>query len=388
MIIALFSGCIFAADIQINGYYEHTFQVDYTEEVEEAMLDASKLRLDFDTGKSSDQLRFKGNVNFLVYHGPITRDVRPYLPKSIVNQMEQFDVPTTITFDPNRIYVDNAYLSWKKNSFRIRAGKQQLSWGPAYSSNPTDLFHRKNILDPTYEKEGVTAIRLDYYWGIGGQLSLIAAPDDDLETTGYAVRIGTHISAIGYDVALTLHEVTDSTAVNVFKDGLIRKQRRRAVGLEFSGELLGLGAWFEGNYNTFSQLDSLKEEDDFIRAVAGIDYTLENGLYVILEGQYNGRGEDEKPYPLENWIENIFFGEPVSQVMFMAGLRHDLTDLLNGSIYGFGGLDGGYVINPRLDYSLAQNADLTIFSAMTFGDDESQFPPGLYSLTARATVYF
>jgi len=33
-------------------------------------------------------------------------------------------------------------------------------------------------VDPTYEKEGVTAIRADLQWGFGNQISLIAKPRD------------------------------------------------------------------------------------------------------------------------------------------------------------------------------------------------------------------
>ncbi|MBZ0263309.1 hypothetical protein K8I28_01460 [bacterium] len=376
------------SEVDIFGYYENTFQTDYSSETEENLFDASKLRLDFNSGGGEYELLFQGNVNFIHRHGALSRDVRPYLPENIVREIDSLGLPVEYSFPTQRIYLDNAFLTWRKGKFRVRAGKQQLSWGPAYSFNPTDLFHKKDMLDPTYEKEGVTAFRADYYWGIGGQATAIIAPGEDLQSSGYALRLTTHLNCIGYDLAITLHSVPDSTSLQKIdsEDGgteyLPCSQLRHATGIEFSGELLGMGFWSEGNYNF------MESEEDFVRAVSGLDYTLINGTYLMFELIYNGRAELEAPYPLENWLANLYFGEPVGALYGMAGIRHDLTDLLSGSIYGFGGLDGGFVLNPRLDYSLAQNADLSVFGGFTFGDSESQFSPGLYSIILRANVYF
>jgi len=375
----LAAASVLHAQVELGGYYENTFQGDYTKELGEAIVNASKLRLDFSAGGLQDDVEFKGNINIVAYHGPVSFDVRHYLPEAVAAALG--DSATSIRFPEERFYLDNAFLTWRKASCRLRAGKQQLSWGPGYSFNPTDLFHRKDMLDPSYEKEGVTALRFDRQWGVGNDIAVIAALNDNLVSSGYGLRIGSHIQAIGYDIALTLHQIEDSVSVDPATLSN-QKQLRRALGLEFSGGFLGLGIWFEGNYNW------MESENDFVRAVAGLDYTLRNGLYLIMEGLLNGRGETNTPYPDEDWLANIAYGEPVGRSWVLAGIRHDLSELLSGSIYTFSGSDGGFMVNPRLDYSLAQNADLTVFGAVTLGKDDSQFPPGLFSLVARATVYF
>jgi hypothetical protein len=290
-------------------------------------------------------------------------------------------IPAVYEIERTRTYLDNAFISWDIGSARIRAGKQQLSWGPAYSFNPTDLFHRKNILDPTYEKEGVTALRFDYTWGVGGRLATIVAPQDGLDATGYALRLGTHISSIGYDVAVTLHQVSDSTGLNAVTLFPVT-QRRRAAGLEFSGELLGLGVWMEGNYN------SMELEQNFTRVAAGIDYTLEGGTYLMAEALYNGRAESGSPYPTHDWLANLLYGEPIGRWWILGGLRKDLSELAQGSMYVFTSPDGSAMLNPRFDVSIAQNADLVVFGGITVGKKDGVFPAGLYSMLARATVYF
>lgn len=387
------SGCAFfcvfdplgATELHLSGYYENTFQAEYTIDEEEALLDASKLRLDFSAGGTGNELEFQGNINVIAFHGPVAIDIRRYLPDSAVEELTAAGIADiNETFGlivPNdRVFLDNAFLSWRDGSYRIRAGKQQLSWGPGYSYNPTDLFHRKDMLDPTYEKEGVVAVRVDRQWGVGNEITAIWAINDDFETSGYAVRMATHLP-LGYDMALTFHQIEDTTRV-VLDSMDSPGQRRRALGLELSGSLLGLGLWAEGNYN------QMKVEDGFVRVIAGLDYTFASGLYVMTEGLLNGRGETGPPYPVEDWLAGIAFGEPVGQSMILTGIKHDLSALVSGSLYCFSGVDGGFMINPRVDWSIAQNADITVFGAATFGDKDSQFPSGLLSLVARATVYF
>ncbi len=376
----LFSGPAAAQIVRLTGYYENTLQADYTSETKAQLLDASKGRVDFDAF-IADGLDLTGNVNFILSLGAIDRSLSPYLPSGITDDLEAAGIPDTFSLDRARLYVDNLFVTWTRGGFRVRAGKQQLSWGPAYSFNPTDLFHRKNLVDPTYEKEGVTALRLDYQWGVGGQLALIGAPDEDLDHSGYALRLGTHVDAIGYDAAITVHQVTDSTAIDPVTL-LPYAQRRRAVGLDLSGELLGLGVWFEGNYNWMEQ------EPGFTRMALGVDYTLDDGTYLVAEALYSGRATSQPPYPAHDWLANVFYGEPIGPGWLMTGVRRDLSALVMGNAYLFLSPDGSVLVNPRVDVSLAQDVDLVVFGGFTFGDENGAFPPGLASLVARGTFYF
>jgi hypothetical protein len=162
-----------------------------------------------------------------------------------------------------------------------------------------------------------------------------------------------------------------------------RRQNRYALGLDFVGSLLGLGVWMEGNYNWMEQ------EEDFLRVVAGLDYTFLNGLYVMVEGLYNGRGPMETPYATRDYLENLYFGEPVGPGWVIAGASKDITALSTGSLYFFSSpVDGSLMVNPRFETSIAQNAQLSLFGAVTLGEDTGQFPAGLYSGFARMQVFF
>ncbi len=383
-----------AQELDLSGYLENTSQLDYTGSVGAEFLNASKLRVDLQAFAGSG-FSLVGNVNAIWSLGAVERHLSPYLPPSVRAAMEAAGVPDTFSIDRTRVFVDNVYLAWAQGPVRVRIGKQQLSWGPGYSFNPTDLFHRKNLVDPTYEKEGVTAVRADYQWGVGGQLSLIVKPRESLtehlafvgtsptpaSVAGVALRAGTHVGAIGADIALTLHQVTDSTALAPLTLDPIG-QRRRAFGLEMSGTLLGLGVWLEGNMNFMEQ------ENDFARVLAGADYTLADGTYLTAEVLYNGRPHPHRPYPLHDWFANLQFGEPVGPGWILVGVQRDVSALVRGGGYVFATPGGSVLLNPRLDISLLQDLDAVVFGGITLGSEEGPFPPGLASLVVRGTYYF
>jgi len=370
------------AQPSISGYYEHTLEVDYGEDVgEEFILDLSKVRLDINAGGGEGMFEFRSNVNFVQYHTGVTYDISPYLPDDVVQQLNLMGVGTQFQLEQSRIYLDNAFLTVNTGNMRFRAGKQQLSWGTGYSNNPTDLFHKKTLVDPSYEKEGVTALRLDYRWGIGGNLSLITALGQNFKDSGYAIRLGTHLSSIGYDIAMTTHHVVDSTMIDLTTFGPLL-QNRDALGLEFSGPFLGLGFWMEGNYNW------MESEDDFARVVTGMDFTFNNGLYVMVEGLVNMRQLWEPPYEISDWLSYMMYGEPVGRGWVIGAISKELSTLTSSSFYVFRAWDGGWMLNPRFEWSVAQNADASFFAAMTFGPEDGAFPPGYYAGYARVTVYF
>lgn len=374
------SGGAHGQSLRFSGYYENTLQIDYTAASREQLLNASKLRLDLSTSLTGG-FEFRGNVNIIVNVGALQRDLTAYLPESVASYLHSIGAPVIYSLDRTRTFLDNAYISWSDGGVRMRIGRQQLSWGPAYSFNPTDLFHRKNLLDPTYEKEGVAALRLDYSWGSAGQASVIAAPGEDIEGSGYAVRLATHVTAIGYDVAITGHYVTDSTGIDPANLMSLR-QRRWAAGLELSGELLGLGTWLEGNYNW------METEADFARFVLGLDYTLDDGTYLMAEWLYNGRAEALPPYSVRRWLSNLYFGEPLGSGWILTGIRRNVSDLAVGSAYAFVSPDGSVMLNPRFDVSVGQNTDLVALGGVTLGRDDGAFTSGLVSLLVRMTVYF
>jgi len=370
------AGALADESLNLGGYFEQSADILYSEKIDELILHRSKLRLDFRAGGGEDQLAFRGNLDIQKYFGPTKFPVAYLLPPIALDAWESMGLPEAMPLDAERIWLDNAWIDWNRGDSRLRLGKQQLGWGPGYAFNPTDLFHRKDIVDPDYEKEGVMALRWDRFWGVGGRASVVVAPREELKHYGLALRLAEHVA--GADIALSAHAVTDSSDAR----GIVRFQDRYALGLELSGEISEFGFWLEGNRNW------MEKESDFTRLVAGLDYSFAGGGSMLLEGFYNGRTEGGPPYAPAEWTRYLSSGEPVGEGWLMAGWRAVPTPLSELSVFAFRAWDGSLLLSPRLDVWIAQNAMASLIGEAALGEAEGSFPDGLFGLTGRVTVSF
>ncbi len=147
-------------NLKLKGYYENAFQ--FLDKKGEILLDYNKLRLDMDA-KADKKFTFNSDIIFNTYHGATTISFLDYIPNKVINDYlastDQFIDVIEPFFEynyENQIFIDNIYLSYYSDHFNFRIGKQQLPWGSGYIWNPTNIFHKKNPLDPTYELIGVT----------------------------------------------------------------------------------------------------------------------------------------------------------------------------------------------------------------------------------------
>ncbi|MCG2716555.1 MAG: hypothetical protein L6422_09830, partial [Candidatus Marinimicrobia bacterium] len=58
------------------------------------------------------------------------------------------------------LFIDNMFLEFHHKLFDLTLGKQQIAPGVGYAWNPTDIFNLKDLMDPTYENTGISAIKL------------------------------------------------------------------------------------------------------------------------------------------------------------------------------------------------------------------------------------
>ena len=91
------------------------------------------------------------------------------------------------------------YSSYYSKHFNLRIGKQQLPWGSGYIWNPTNIFHIKNPLDPTYELTGVNAIKAELLFGQEGMLTGIYSVNNNFKNSVYAIKLKNYL--LGFDVS-------------------------------------------------------------------------------------------------------------------------------------------------------------------------------------------
>ncbi len=341
-----------------------------------------KLRLDL-TSTAIKNVRFGADIIYLNYFGKTSWNFLEFLPEDIVSsippeQQPYYEFSLTDTF-----YLDNAYVRLSTHRVAIMVGKQQISFGTGYFSNPTDVFNMKDAFDPTYEQPGHNALRLEVYPIPRVSITAIYAPiADDWENSGKLGRIKVglghfDISLIGYQFQYR------STDYYTFQQ---TAQERVIIGGDIVGELLGFGVWGEGIYNI------MESDDNSHEFLTGFDYTFEGGLYIMLEYHHNSLGKtDPQNYDLNDWMR-YFTGESKSlaQNQLYGLIQYSLTDFITiGSMGLFSVSDQSAAIIPMVNYSMFENVDITLMFNLCTGNESETFSNKLGAGGfARATVYF
>jgi hypothetical protein len=253
--------------------------------------------------------------------------------------------------------------------FDATIGKQQISLGTGYAWNPTDVFNIKDLLDPTYEQPGHTALRLDLPLGLRYTVTAIYAPEENWQRSIKLLQMKAGIAHFDYELIYIQRywQFTDFTNFDInagrFGGSL---EKREVFGLTTSGELIGLGVWAEYAFNKMSLSTNFQE------FVVGINYTFDFETYVMIEYYQNTLGKNSREkYDLNDWMR--FFAveqKAISRDQFYLFLQHPATDLLSAglsAIYSWN--DGSVAIVPTLVYNFSQNVDITGYLNINYGED-------------------
>ncbi len=368
-------------ELEIYGYFEPQFMGLY-QDGDYYQLNANKLRIDI---KSSvfENIEFGANVNFTLYFGKRNWDLLDFLPDNLVSSIPQemnsfFQFTYRDTFS-----LDNVYTRISIARFALTVGKQQISLGTAYFSNPTDILNIKDVFDPTYEQPGHNAIRLDLFLGSRLSITALYTPiEEDWEKSGKLLRIKAGVghfdfSIMGYE---TQHTSTDYYTFQM------TQQRRRIIGLDFVGELFGLGVWGEGIYNF------LEDDDDFYEFIVGSDYTFESGLYALWEYHRNSKSKACcEEYDLNDWLW-FFTGEikTISRDQVYGFISYPATYLMSFGCSIIASIsDGSVALVPTVEYSIFENVDLTLMANLYIGEEGKVYSSTMGNgCILRGRVYF
>jgi len=377
----LFIGTIHTQEIDIYGYFEPQYSGMYFNDNFQ-QFHSNKLRVDI---KSTEvkHTEFGANIIYLLYFGKKDWNILDFLPENIVSTIPPEMEPMYQFSFNDSLYLDNVYARVGFRRFAFTIGKQQISLGTGYFSNPTDVFNTKDAIDPTYEQPGHNGIRMDFLLKNRLTLLVLYAPiEEDWEHSGKLARLKAGFGH--FDVSILFNEMYHTTTN--FYTLQILGQRRRIFGLDFVGELLGFGVWGEGAYNI------MENDDDFNEFIVGVDYTFENGLYTLVEYHRNSRAKSEsREYDLNDWM-HLFTGETktISRDQIYSFTRYSVTDLLSigGSII-VSVSDKSTALVPTISYSLFENIDLTLISNFYTGKEGTAFSSSLGNGGfLRACVYF
>ncbi len=380
IICLAFMTCVYA-QVDIYGYFEPQYTGIYLDGTY-YQFHYNKLRVDL---KSTivDNVEFGADVIHLLYFGAKSWNILDFLPDRITSSVSPEMYPYYQFTYEDSFFLDNAYMRLSNYRYALTVGKQQISLGTGYFSNPIDVFNIKDALDPTYEQSGHNAIRVDIFLGNRlGLMALYSPIETEWEHSGKLMRAKVGIGH--FDFSVTGYEAQyTSTDFYTFR---VTQQRRRLLGIDFVGELFSLGVWAEGAYSF------LEEDDDFYEFIAGADYTFESGMYTMLEYHRNDLAKsDYLQYDLNDWMR-FLVGETktICQDQVYGFIQYPLTDLIMiGSSLIFSVSDQSVALVPTVNYSLFENVDLTVMLNLYVGEQGKVFSSALGNGGfIRAQVYF
>ncbi len=354
-----------AQELEISGYLEPQL-AGFELGDEFVHLGTNKLRIDL-AAAPAPNVEFAADLVYLDYYGRAAWDARDFIPEKLSTGLPLLGMEFEDEF-----YLDNAFLRLTTKRVDFVLGKQQISPGTGYAWNPTDLFNRKDVYDPSYEQRGHSAFRLDMPLGSRGNLVTLYAPADSWELSGKMVRLKG--GAGHFDLSLVAAEkgwpYMDYEAA-IEKARLRRRvdlgietpeEKRRLYGIDLAGELV-LGCWAEYAWNEM-------RGQEFWELAAGVDYTLENGLYLMGEFLHKSDApNDPKDYGLNHWLRNLG-GETLALGRNQAYMHlnyplGELTTLGLSGIYSVS--DESVALVPQLNHSPYQDVELTLYGNAGLG---------------------
>ncbi len=354
------------------------------------LLNTNKARLDL---RAKPVPGFSANVNAIarLYSGTTTFHLDQMLPEKF-----EEDLALLALFAPeyavysfeNDFTLNDVYFTATEGAFRLRVGKQPMRFGSGYVWNPTDPFTTIDMLDPTYEKAGVNAVKAQVNLPSEGLLEAYVLPGESLtevtiEDTGLAFR--GRIAAGQWVFAATYAGFEDVAGIDptalTMEDAVV-ETRRHMAGAEVTGEVAGVGLWAEGAYNRMARPRggwnnlSLIGEEEWVEVLGGATYTFRGGFTVMAEGLYNGRGTvDPDDYTLDQWFAYLeqsirYLGTGYATTTLQMPVSRINTTF---SLTGIGNLsDRSFLINPWINYQWNQYLGVSLYGAFSLADSETK----------------
>ncbi|MCX7725273.1 MAG: hypothetical protein N2053_00340 [Chitinispirillaceae bacterium] len=297
--------------------------------------------------------------------------------KSNTINIENFvrHLPYTSLYPKNSIVLDRALVKLYLKYVDLFIGRQTIGWGTGYAFNPTDVWNKKNPVDPNAPKVGINAVRAEIPIGNLSSLSMVASVGTNIKTSSGGLRLKSNLKS--YDYSLSFMRVYTPDAF------ILGLPERVILGVDFSGEIKGVGIFgeaaainphFEGK--RYTNIDSLYFQTDI-----GFYYTFKNGLYIIAEYYFNNLGaKDKKDYNLRHFLY-LLNGDMsgMGRHYGFAGITKDFLRYWKIELFALGNLtDRSVMILPSVEYMHNENISIKIGASISVGDSYSTEFGGVY----------
>ena len=311
---------------------------------------------------------FRVDLDYTSYHGKTLFDLRNFIPESV-------SFPIQYAYSSN-LHFRNAFLRLRAGKLTIQMGRQQIGWGTGYAYNPTNVFQRKSILDPSYELDGVDAIRMFFDLTDNISFDALFLPDQKIDSSSYGLRVKSSFPLIDVSLGYLSYE---KSFVNAFLT--LARMRSYNITMDFSTDILGMGFHGEGIYDY---------KNHKLTGIMGMDYTLGDGITsLLIEYLYNENGKSSGNYSLQDWL-GYLMGVEVSmardKVFVNLERTFELLKVRLSCVYNIG--DRSALIIPGVVYSFNDYTEVTITGYQGTGCNGTQYADMGSGLMFRIRTWF
>jgi hypothetical protein len=253
---------------------------------------------------------------------------------------------------------DRLSVTYEVGPLKLKVGRQALSFGQGRVFTPLDRVSPFSpaAVDREY-KPGVDAVRLDGFWGVAGEWTLLAAQRGEWTLDHSVFGAQVKDSFKGWDVGL----------LGLWVSG------DRVVGLSLAGAIgevsvYGDGSWtWRATSGTLARADELRGVDStFVRATFGGSWSwvAGGGGSLTLESSWLSDGaSDPDEYLISATDPRVAQGERwlLGQAYTSLAVTQALTPLINASLSVIGNLlDPSALIGPSLTWSVSDEVNVSL----------------------------
>ena len=382
VIIVLLSVSLFA-EVDWFGYYEGEGDFGKVPS-KQIFYGYHKFRLDLDTSPS-DNIRISANLIYKEYYGQTNLNFLDFLHPDFRQIAINSDNTAFMTLDSipytlsDSMFIDNMFLQLHSKLFDLTLGKQQISPGVGYAWNPTDIFNEPDLMDPTYENPGVSAIQIAIPFGYRMTLSGILQPKNSWNETVqyYQLKSGAGLFDVSAVYSRSLMTLTGLMGATIHTHDL--------YGGNIEGDIIGVGVRSEIAAHRIDYSKNLKYE-----YIIGADYTFKNSLYLLGEYYHNDLGVKPENVTLNDYLV-YYSGERkgLNQNYLFTLAMYPLGDLMDISAFSIINLDDkSAVFAPQIMYRPYQNVEVSLMGTWFAGDPQDEYGYQEFGARFRIRAYF
>jgi hypothetical protein len=296
-------------------------------------------------GYVNDHLTFAAEFRNRLFSGDMVRSGRSY-SESIGADQGWIDMSWNLLNEQSfflNTTIDRLWMDYNYGKFQARVGRQRINWGQTLVWNPNDIFNAYSFFDFDYvERPGSDAIRLQYFPDFSSTVELAVKADYQDHLTAAALY---RFNKWGYDLQ--------------FLAGYVNSEDLMA-GAGWSGALGSVS--FRGEASWFQPAKNLLDTTGTGLFTIGFDKVFRNNSSVQFQVMYCNNPMDLSSltalYSGNMSTKDLAFSKFSSFTQF----SYPVTPLLNMSFSAMWFPDlKGYFAGPSMDYSLAENVDLSLF---------------------------